>query len=232
MQDNQPLDVRIDFKTQRILLFAGLVGSVTVVVCNTIMGSYGELDDWSQWSMNLAYWAGSIGLAFAGLGFVPTYVALRPAGFMWAAPPAALLGYFLALGSAGHGSFFAHYSAVQAVNAAAEDPAILPALEALRSTLALYNLVMFLVPVSVLLIGSMWFSITVLTRPTLYPRWMAAWNIFVIALVTFVIGELEFLPDLIQLVFRGLGFHLGISGYFLLSLHFLSKHNRSSVPSP
>lgn len=216
----KPLPFRIGLDAQRGLLILGLVGSLTVATCNTIMCTHGDIALWPEWSLRLAYWAGSFALAFAGLGFLPTYTMLRPAGVSWAAPPAILLGGFLALGSAGHGSFFAHYRILRWL---ALDPTLEPAMGGLRDEIALDNLVMVLIPVAVLFVGSMWYSAAVLTRPTLYPRWMAGWNIFAISAVVFGVAETAVDGELVQGVARGLGFHLGVSGYFLLCLYALAK---------
>ncbi|MEM9191158.1 MAG: hypothetical protein AAGF12_18390 [Myxococcota bacterium] len=225
--ENPWLEVRVDFRMQRRLLVAGMLGSLTVVICNTTLYGHGELEHWPQWGLNLAYWAGSAGLAFAGLGFLPTYVALRPAGRSWAAPPAVLLGYFLALGSAGHGSYFALYSVHQSL-LSSSGSAPSADLEALRTTLETYTLVMTLIPVTALLVGSVWYSLAVLLRPTLLPRWMAAWNLFAISAVGFVLVELEVLPSVLHGTLKGFGFHLGVLPYFVLTYVFLARYARST----
>jgi len=216
------LEIRLGFSTQRALLTVGLIGSLTVVLCNTILYAHGDLVDWPSWALNLAYWGGSIALAFAGVGFVPTYTALRPAGPVWAAPPAALLAFFLALGSAGHGAFFPHYRVLRAVRGA-HDSETIAALESVRVEVAMDNLVMLCVPVFVLLVGSVWYSLTVWLRPTLYPRWMAAWNPFALSCVVMMVAMWSPDGSAVHILAKGLGFHLALSGYFLLSLYFLTR---------
>ena len=57
-----------------------------------------------------------------------------------------------------------------------------------------------------------------------YESGWAAWNMLGLSIIVFVLSELS--PP-VTVPSKGIGFHLGISSYFLLSLHVLSKAERS-----
>lgn len=227
--DSLPLEVRLGRKTLLVTGLLGIVGSLTVVTGNTIMYAYGEEAHAPQWALNTAYWAGSMALAFAGVGFYQTYVALRPAGDGLAMPPAILLAYFFALGSAGHGSFFAPWELEQALLDADIGAQEVNAISALKADLQLHNNVLLLVPFTCLAIGSLWYSYIVFFKATLYPRWMGCLNLFLIAVSVFAAVVFANLTPLAETVLRGLGFHLGALMYFAVSLAVLL---RRSIPDP
>ena len=205
----------------RFCSFAGILASITVMTCNTILYSYGgEVSVWPQWAMNLSYWAGSIALAFAALGFVPTYFALRPSGRRWAIAISGLLGYFVALGTAGHGSVSAYYNVLQAIEIHPNDDVLTQLAHPIETY---YNFLMF-VCISALFVGSILYSFVVFFRKTLYPKWMAVWNIFLITLIIFIVGDLQTLPEIARIILKGIGFHLGLLGHFVLTYHFLRKN--------
>jgi len=176
MQDRDvSLDVHLTFRALEVFFALSVFASLTVATCNTLVVAHGDILSWPHWAMNLAYWAGSITLASAGVGMgMMTYVALRPAGIRWALPPALLLGYFLSLGSAGHGSFFPVYDVYQVFVATAEGSEAHDTVAALRLRMGMHMFVLFLTPVAILAVGSIWASVTIAFRPTLLPRWMAA----------------------------------------------------------
>ncbi|MEN0065968.1 MAG: hypothetical protein AAGA48_27755 [Myxococcota bacterium] len=226
---NEDLDVRIPFRTLRWFLLLSVVGSVTVATCNTLVVAHGDIQNWPMWSMNLAYWAGSMTLAFSSVGIVlVTFVGLRPAGLAWALPPALLFGYFLALGSAGHGSFFPLYETHQVMLAAPEGSEARTVVEGLRGQMRLNMFVLFFTPVTLLAIGSIWYSLVVFFRSTLFPRWMGLVNLFAIALATFTLGEQTFIPEPFKTLFQGFGFHGGLLTYYALAYTFLARRDRES----
>ncbi|MEM9673128.1 MAG: DUF6796 family protein [Cyclobacteriaceae bacterium] len=224
--NNQKFEIQFNANALKFFSAAGLSASLIVIICNTTLYSFGDLGDWPQWALNLSYWAGSIALAFAGIGFIPTYFALRPAGSFWAVSSSGVLAYFLALGSSGHGSFFAHYSILQAVH---NSPGI-QELETLVLPIQTYNYFLFFSAIFILFLGSVLYSITVAVRPTLYPRWMALWNPLLIALITIIPGEIEGIPDTVRILSRGIGFHLGLAGHFMLTYYFLRPYFVESSP--
>jgi len=89
--------------------------------------------------------------------------------------------------------------------------------------------VMFVTPVTVLAIGSLWYSLAVLIRPTLYPRWMAAVNLFLIAVVTFTLGEQTFVPEPLKTLCQGMGFHGGLLAYYALTYTYLTRHYHEHI---
>lgn len=216
---DQKFDIKFNVRTIRFLSMVGLFASITVITCNTILYAYGDIADWPQWALNLAYWGGSIVLAFAALGFIPTYFALKPSGMFWSISSAGFLAYFVALGSAGHGSFFPLYSILQAV----ENSPGHPPLDALVSPFRTYTNVLLLTCVLSLFLGSVLYSITVALKTTLYPRWMAVWNPFAIAFLTIVPSQIEGIPLVIKVLSQGIGFHLALGGHFILTYYVLKK---------
>ena len=211
--------ITLSMQSIRLCMLIGLFASVTVVICNTILYSYENIAFWPQWALNLSYWAGSIVLAFAALGFVPTYFALRPAGQFWAIVTSGFLAYFVALGSAGHGSFFSYYSVLQATEVNPEEKV----LEALLAPIQTYNQFLFLACVLILLLGSVFYSVLILVKPTVYPKWMIFCNPALITLPIYILSSTEDIYPLLRIVSNGIGFHLGLSGHFLLTYYFLRQ---------
>ncbi|WKN42966.1 DUF6796 family protein [Tunicatimonas pelagia] len=211
--------ITLSIQSIRLCILIGLFASVTVVVCNTILYSYGNIAFWPQWALNLAYWAGSMVLAFAALGFVPTYFALRPAGQFWAIVTSGFLAYFVALGSVGHGSFFPYYSILQAIEVNPKEKII----EDLLVPIQTYNQFLFLVCILILLLGSVFYSVLILVKPTVYPKWMAFCNPALITLPIYILASTEGIYPPLKIVANGIGFHLGLSSHFLLTYYFLRQ---------
>ena len=218
----QEFQIKFNLNSLKLLTYAGVFASATVITCNTILYSFGfdNFANWSQWALNLSYWAGSMVLAFAAIGFIPTYFALCSAGKVLALASSGFLAYFLAVGSSGHGSFFAHYSILQAVQ---NTPGI-KELEALVIPLQTYNYFLFFVAILMLFLGSLFFSITVLTRKTMYPKWVVICNPFLIALIVIIPGEIEGVPSIVKTVSRGIGFHLGLIIHYILTYRFVRSY--------
>ncbi len=211
--------ITLSMQSIRLFMFVGLFASVTVVVCNTILYSYGNIAFWPQWALNLSYWAGSMVLAFAALGFVPTYFALRPAGQFWAIVTSGFLAYFVALGSVGHGSFFPYYSILQAIEVNSKEKI----LEDFLVPIQTYNQFLFLVCILILLLGSVFYSVLILVKPTIYPKWMAFCNPALITLPIYLLASAKDIHPIIRIASNGIGFHLGLSGHFLLTYYFLRQ---------
>ena len=198
---DQEFEIKLSLSSLKFFTYVGVFASVTVITCNTILFSFGDIVNAPQWALNLSYWAGSMVLAFAAPGFVPTYFALRSAGSFWALTSSGFLAYFLALGSSGHGSFFAHYSVLQAVHNTPD----IKELEALVVPLQTYNNFLFFVAVLILFLGSLFYSITVLTRKTIYPKWMALCNPFLIVLIISIPATIEGVPGIVKIISKGIG---------------------------
>ncbi|MEN0068547.1 MAG: DUF6796 family protein [Myxococcota bacterium] len=214
--------IAIDFQTVQLSAVLGMLGSLTVIVCNTTLYLHGDPAQWSQWSLNLAYWAGSIALPVASLGYLQLLVGLRPAGRWWSVPPVIALMYFFALGSAGHGSCFPVYEFWQGFEQSAEALTIAPVAD-LKTDLERHMGVLMSVAMAAMFIGSMWFSATVWFKETLYPRWMAFLNVFMISVPVVVVSQIDVLPDIIQIIAAGLGFHLGAIALMMTSLLMLRR---------
>ena len=204
----------------RLCSIAGILASVTVMTCNTILYSFGgDFSNWPQWAINLSYWAGSIVLAFAAIGFVPTYIAIRPSGRFWAICIAGFLAYFVALGSAGHGSISAYYSVLKAIET---NPGQTVLTELALPVKNYYGFLMA-VCIGALFLGSMFYSFVVFFKDTLYPKWMALWNIFLITLIIYLLSDVQAFSEIARIVLKGIGFHLGLTGHFIFTYIFVNK---------
>ena len=222
---DKAFEIKFSLNSLKFFSYVGVFSSLTVITCNTILFSFGDMVNSPQWALNLSYWAGSMVLAFAALGFIPTYFALRSAGRCWVLASSGFLAYFLALGSSGHGSFFAHYSVLQAVHHAPN----IEELEALVVPLQTYNHFLFFVAIFILFLGSVLYSITVLTRKTMYPKWMALCNPFLIVLIVSIPAKIESVPSIVKIISRGIGFHLGFIIHFILTYKFIHSYSIDSA---
>lgn len=218
-----PSNITLSFRVVQACSIFGIVGSLTVVVGNTILYAHGEPQAWSQWSLNLAYWAGSIALPVASLGYVQLLVGLRPAGTWWATPPVVFLMYFFALGSAGHGSVFPVYEFWQGFAQPNKAQPFIGPIAELKSDLQRHMSVLMLVAVGSMAMGSFWFSASVWFKRTLYPRWMALFNVFMISALTIGVSQIEAIPSPIRTVAAGFGFHLGALALMISSLLILRR---------
>ncbi|MEM7335365.1 MAG: hypothetical protein AAF490_25025 [Chloroflexota bacterium] len=207
-------------KALKFFSILGILGSLTVVIFNTIVFSQGDYPLYPQGAVNRAYWFGSMALAIGGLGFYQVYIALRPAGFYWASPPAFFLAFFMTLGSAGHGSFIPvmEVDQILTLSLLSETES---ALEGLRVELELHNQVLLFTAMGSLAIGSIWYSVTVFFKETLYPKWMGFINIFLITMIVFFLPSFVSLPRFFLKLLEGFGFHLGILSFMGLSLYHL-----------
>ncbi|MGD1890477.1 MAG: DUF6796 family protein [Cyclobacteriaceae bacterium] len=217
---DQEFEIKFSLRSLKFLTYVGVFASVTVITCNTIMFSFGDTANWPQWALNLSYWAGSIVLAFAAVGFIPTYFALRLAGRFWVLASGGFLAYFLALGSSGHGSFFANYSIQQAIH---NTPSI-KELEALAVPLQTYNNFLLFAAVIFLFLGSVFYSVTVFTKKTMYPKWMALCNPFLIVVLISIPAMIEGAPSIVKIVSKGIGFHLGFILHYILTYNFIRSY--------
>ena len=223
-----PSEIILSFRLIQVFAILGVFGSLTVVVCNTILYAHGEPEAWSQWSLNLAYWAGSVALPIAALGYLQLFVGLRPAGKWWAGPPASLLMYFFALGSAGHGSVFPVYEIWQGLPHLEKGHPSLAEINELKNDLERHMGALMFADAISMVVGSFWFSASVLFKRTLYPRWMAFLNVFAISALTIGISQIDAVPSPIRIIAAGLGFHLGALTLMVTSLIILRRRFRSA----
>lgn len=213
-------EVVLGDKALKLFSILGILGSLTVVIFNTIAFSQADYPLYPQGAVNRAYWFGSMALAIGGLGFYQMFIALRPAGFYWAAPPAFFLAFFMAIGSAGHGSFVPVMEVDQILELSLLSETE-SALEGLRAELQLHNQVLLITAMTSMAVGSLWYSVTVFFKETLYPRWMGFINIFLITMIVFFVPFNDFLPRFFVKLLEGFGFHLGILSFMGLSLYHL-----------
>lgn len=222
-QGHQTPSLVLDIQILERLTFVGLLGSVMVIVCNSTLYFHGDISDWPQWALNLSYWGGSAAIALIAVAFIPTYVALRSAGRFWSSAPSLMLAYFTALGSAGHGSFFANYSVRQMLVRSESSGLDVQALEVLLPVIETYNGAIFGVCLFFLFFGSLFYSLAVIFKTTLYSRWMALWNPFAISLLTTSPSFISTEPSFWRSLSLGVGFHLALIGHFLLTRYVLRK---------
>lgn len=101
---------------------------------------------------------------------VPMYYALKPAGKWFVIPVILLFAHYIAVATAYHGSYALYTAGYYALaNVGGESKTIL--LEMIEKFMAFKTGLFYTVAITNFL-GSIWFIITVLFRPTLYKRWM------------------------------------------------------------
>ena len=101
----------------------------------------------------------------------PLYHALKPAGKCFAVPVVLMFFYNFAVSTVYHGAY-AFYSAGYYALGAVNDEAKAILLEMIGNFMAFRSGLLYMITPTILL-GSVWFIVTVLFRPTLYKRWMA-----------------------------------------------------------
>ena len=159
---------------QVVLRVGGIVGvlaTAVMVVADLVMlyapprGATPPLQHFattvSRHRLILGDYLGLLAVPFVLAGLLHIYIGLRPAGFWFAVPPVALLGYAYVLGAA------FHHGVALLVSAAQEDAAAAAPLAAqfLRPLLTVFT--------AAAVSGAILLFLVLLTRRTAYPAWVA-----------------------------------------------------------
>lgn len=168
---------------QKMLRLAGVLSIIGALLCavSDLLLMCGPV---SAKDINLIYMASNIPYnrtmtgAILGVAVIPLwlfvlfplYHALKPAGKWFAIPVILIFAHLIAVSTAYHGAY-AFYSAgyYALANVGGEAKTIL--LEMIDKFMV-FRTGLFYTVVTISLLGSVWFIIAVLFRPTLYKRWM------------------------------------------------------------
>ena len=131
--------------------------------------------------MLIGHTLGVLVLPVVFFGVYQVYRGLEPAGLAYALPPVLILGYGLVVGAAAHACFAFLGGAMHFHEKVGENGA--EAAEALVAAHKRLLYPLFGAFLAALIIGSFWFSYVVWSQPTLYPRWIAFTNPFVLIIV-------------------------------------------------
>ncbi len=182
--------------TIRLCGITGIVASLGVAVADVFL--YGRTDSFDClpglkraigfpfWRLNVGNALGVCLIPIVALGFVPLYYALRPIGLFPALFTTGLLVYFFGLGPSAH-TFTAILCLVNRERGEYSDSS--SEAEALDSILGeatkMFNVLFVISSISIGL-GSLIYSVTVLTGKTYLPVWMGLFNPYLlIVLATF-----------------------------------------------
>jgi hypothetical protein len=171
--------------------WAGLIGSVVALagICADIALQYspaGYSADFGAahtalWRLLLGHYLGIFAIPLMTIGYWQVYLALKPAGKWFSLPPFLIAAYSTAYGAAFHGTFAAVALTVQA--RAGASAATQSVLVHLLNVYLLFSEPLAAVFLLSYFIFAVWFVLTVLLRPTLYPKWMALCNPFLFSLI-------------------------------------------------
>lgn len=159
-------------------------------------------------------WGGLLGVLATPLllpGLWLVYTALRPAGLWQAVAPALFLAYSLILAPFVHGSFiYVEQNARVLARLCPEGRSVLGPVFRLQQRLVFTAYAIIGVTA---LVGSVLYSIVVVSSDTLLPRWMAAVNPVTTVVAYFLVKM--FLPDRVSKYVEGAGFNIG---FFLFAM--------------
>ena len=129
-------------------------------------------------NMFIGHTLGVLALPLYLFGIMQIYRALEPAGAFHALPPVMIMIYMIVVGAAAHACFAFVGGAMQLQQR--EDGAGEQSAEEMvrQHKRLLYPL--FGAYIAGLIVSSIWFGVVVWTQPTLYPKWMAFTNPFVL----------------------------------------------------
>jgi hypothetical protein len=166
-------------------------------------------------------WGGLLGVCMTPLvmsGSWVLYHALKPAGPWWSVPPALLWLAGYPIGAFIHGSFIYVSGIVQAWNAA-EGP-FKAELEDLTARVIKVLIFAYLVFFVLAIATSAWYAVAVVQGQTALPRWMAALNPVLMALIYMLFAR-NVVPMRIMKWVQGAGFNIVYIVFFALLLWFV-----------
>lgn len=174
-------------KNQKIIRLAGIlsiIGGLLCAVSDLLLGCGGPISGKEVTLANMALIPYERTLMGAILGvaviplwlfvLIPLYHALKSAGKWFAIPVVLLFAYLIAASTAYHGAYAFYGAGYHALAMAGRDtPAVIT--EMINRFMAFRSGLVYITTIP-LILGSVWFVITVLFRTTLYKRWMAIFS--------------------------------------------------------
>jgi hypothetical protein len=159
-------------------------------------------------------WGGLLGVFATPLvlvGFWLLYNGLSPAGLGQALPPVLLFAFASVIGAFVHGSFIYLGEYVLALNRVGEDSQ--PILMEMFSRHRKIMMITYGFLLVCILVGSIWYSVVVLSGKTLLAPWMAAVNPVTAFLAWLALKKV--LPQRVSQVFEGAGFNIAYIVFFV-----------------
>ncbi len=179
--------------TIQICGMLGIFASVGVVIADSILLGRSDSDSFMispKRTVGMPFWRIKVGnllglclIPLVALGFLPLFYALEPIGFFPALITTGLLGYVFILGPGGH-TFYAYNGSVYRVREGLAKNS--PEAKALDSVMQEHEKILTPLKKMILpifLIGSLVYSIVVLTGMALLPTWMAIINPFLLSTI-------------------------------------------------
>jgi hypothetical protein len=140
----------------------------------------------SEARLSWGYYLGVLGLPFFILGFWQVYQGLKPAG-KWRSLPIFLINTFvIVIGTATHGQTALLALVVQAQEKVSGEAQVILA-QMFDQFTFYYNPILLVLRV-LTLITTIWFIVAVLSKRTLYPRWIAFFSPWVLLIVLMIPG--------------------------------------------
>jgi hypothetical protein len=177
----------------RVCGVAGILASLGVAVAGILL--YGRSDSFDRfpllkraagfplWRLNVGNALGACLIPIAALGFIPLFYALSPSGLFIALVTTGLFGYFFGLGPGAHTSTATLYLMNRAREKQSDNSPEAKALDSVLSEQSKIHNVLVWVLAITLLLGSLIYSVLVLTGNTHLPVWMAIINPFLLTQV-------------------------------------------------
>ncbi len=213
----------------RICGIAGIVASFGVMVADLLL--FGRSDSFVRlpgvkrmigfpfWRINVGNALGVCLIPIVTLGFVPLFFALRPSGLFAACIAAGLLVYFFGIGPGGH-TFYAYNGIVQREREGLSDNS--PEGRALDSVSSYHKRIFTVVSIVLLssnIIGSLVYSILVLTGKTYLPVWMAIINPFFLTGIAY--SSFRWAPPAISGYLSPISVYIGVTPLQILTLIYM-----------
>ncbi|NJK48150.1 hypothetical protein HC931_08155 [Candidatus Gracilibacteria bacterium] len=180
----------------RILGIVAIIGAILSTIAETCIfylpgegiefNEYTLLQNVPQSRLIIGHYLGVLSFPLQLLGFWQIYQALKPAGKWFSLSVFLLISYSWICGIAAYGSFAYMSTALQTEIAATEGDRTL--LIQMIDTLKIYHEPLYYVLLLGLVFSWVWYSVSVAFRSTLYPRWMAILNPFLMSIIVLFIG--------------------------------------------
>lgn len=210
----------------RICGLAGIFASLVMIVADTIF--LGRWESYTQfpvesrtvgfpfWRLNVGSTLGVCLIPFVAVGFVPVYYALRPAGLIPAAVTIGLLVYFIGMAPGAH-VYYANNGIIQGERKGLPDNS--PESRVL-ATIASDQRRIFMgmgyIILTAYLLGSLLYSVLVVSGKTSLPAWMAIINPF--ALTAAAYTSSSWVPSVISGYLSPISVYVGVTTLEILTL--------------
>jgi hypothetical protein len=213
----------------RVCGVAGILASLGMVVADILM--YGRSDSFKRlpylrraaglpfWRLHVSSFLGVGLIPIVALGFVPLFYALMPSGLSMALIVTGLFVYFMGMGDGTHASCSDQYLLHRAREKESDNSPEARVLDSVISEQGKMNDVLVWMVRIALLLGSLTYSVLVLTGNTQLPVWMAIINPFL--LTAFAIYSERWMPPAIAGYLYPIKVYFGIIPLQILTLVYM-----------